>query len=237
VHSNSLGPPGPWLRNVALVEDHLMQRLHMVELVGAQRGLRVVHDSETLPELLRWLTHVHDGDRPDLAVLDLHSDHGPDATPEGVQQVLRAGVRVLVMSSYRSAAAVQAFMSVGVSAFVGKRDPEDEVIAAVWSALAGRPWRSTELDTLVSHPDRAPRLSDQEGRALSLFVSGLTVTEVARQLGVRPETAKTYLTRIRQKYADLGRPVRSRTDMAREALRDGLVGIDGLDRHSGASGI
>jgi len=224
VHSNSVGPSGVWPRNVALVEDHLLQRLHLLELVGAQRGLRVVHDSETLPELLRWLAQAHDVDRPDLAVLDLHSDHGPDATPEGVQQVLRAGVRVLVMSSYRSAASVRALIAVGVSAFVGKRDPEQEVVAAVWSALAGRPWRSAEVDALIGHRDQAPRLSDQEGRALALFVSGLTVIEVARQL-----------TRIRQKYADQGRPVRSRTDMAREALRDGLVGIDGLDRQTGAS--
>ena len=54
-----------------------------------------------------------------------------------------------------------------------------------------------------------------------LYASGHSTTEVARQMHVQYETAKTYLRRVREKYARAGRPASTKTDLIRRAAEDG----------------
>jgi transposase len=46
---------------------------------------------------------------------------------------------------------------------------------------------------------------------------------VARRLDVGYETAKSYLGRVREKYAECGRDARSKIDLRRRAVEDGLI--------------
>jgi DNA-binding CsgD family transcriptional regulator len=68
-----------------------------------------------------------------------------------------------------------------------------------------------------------PRLSEQERRALVLYVSGAKLAAVAHQLGLRYDTAKSYLDRVRAKYDRAGRPARTKLDLYHRAVEDGLV--------------
>ena len=51
----------------------------------------------------------------------------------------------------------------------------------------------------------------------------LPLKTVARHLNVSYETAKTYLDRIRDKYAQAGRPAPTKLDLRDRALEDGLA--------------
>jgi hypothetical protein len=42
-------------------------------------------------------------------------------------------------------------------------------------------------------------------------------------MGSSPHTAKEYLDRVRVKYANIGREVRTRTELYAQANRDGLL--------------
>lgn len=80
-----------------------------------------------------------------------------------------------------------------------------------------------ELATVIAgDPDR-PKLSIQEERALVLYASGLTLDAVAESIGVKPDTAKQYLERVKKKYAAVGRPARTKVDLSRVALADGYL--------------
>jgi DNA-binding CsgD family transcriptional regulator len=68
-----------------------------------------------------------------------------------------------------------------------------------------------------------PRLSSGEREALTLYANGHTMSEVAVLMGVRYETAKTYLRRVREKYGRAGRPTSSRADLIRRAAEDGYL--------------
>lgn len=76
-------------------------------------------------------------------------------------------------------------------------------------------------------PDRpdgpVPRLSGQERVVLIGYASGLTLGATARRAGVRPDTAKKYLERVKQKYADCGRESYTKLDLAVRAREDGLL--------------
>jgi DNA-binding NarL/FixJ family response regulator len=208
---------------IAVVEDHLLQRQRTEELLGGQAGLGVVSSVETLPEFIAWSRTIGVDQRPHLLVLDLVVDRGPNADPSMVAEVIASGTQVLVLSAMASPVLVREMLQAGAAGIVGKRDPEEAIVAAVWSVLGNRRWMSSELAAVLAGDEHRPHLSEQESRALVLYGSGLTLDAVAAALGVRPDTAKTYLDRVRRKYAEVGRTVRSKVELSRAATEDGFI--------------
>jgi DNA-directed RNA polymerase specialized sigma24 family protein len=54
-------------------------------------------------------------------------------------------------------------------------------------------------------------------------VEGSSTSQVAEQMNVQFETAKTYLRRVREKYTRAGRPTSTRSDLIRRAAEDGYL--------------
>jgi len=54
-------------------------------------------------------------------------------------------------------------------------------------------------------------------------VAGLSTAEVAQNMNVQYETAKTYLRRVREKYAKIDRPASRKADLIRRAAEDGYL--------------
>lgn len=224
------GEQGASYWRVAIVEDHVLQRRRTEELLDKQTGLVVVHASETLPELMAWLATTDVRTRPHVVVLDLVVDRGPSADPALVRRIVDSGTRVIVLSALASPPLVREVLRAGVSAVVGKRDTEADVVAAVWAVIQRKTWITPDLAAVMAGDAERPALSDQEERALILYASGLTLEAVAAALGVKPGTAKKYLARVKAKYAEAGRPVSSKVELSREAMRDGLIGLDPSQR-------
>ena len=69
----------------------------------------------------------------------------------------------------------------------------------------------------------AAHLSAAEERALRLYAQGYSTVEVAERMDIGYETAKTYLRRVREKYAKAGRPASRKSELIRRAAEDGLL--------------
>ncbi len=97
----------------------------------------------------------------------------------------------------------------------------DEVVAQVVAArrIRRRPGARSRIDPV----DRRPRLSVGERRALAHYAQGLTTVQVATEMGVGYETAKTFLRRVRAKYAAIDRPAGKRAELIVRAEEDGIL--------------
>jgi DNA-binding NarL/FixJ family response regulator len=73
---------------------------------------------------------------------------------------------------------------------------------------------------------RDAKLSSREQEILGLYASGETAASVAIHTGLSRETVAEYVSRIRRKYADAGRPALSRVDLYKRAVEDGLLAED-----------
>jgi len=213
----------PYQWSVAVVEDHLLQRKRTEELVAAQPGLRTVWSGETLPEFLAWVKDVREDDRPHLLLLDLMVERGPSVDAEAVEAVIRAGTRVLVISALASPALIRRVIRAGVDGVVGKRDSEADIVAAIWTALGRGHWMTPELASVIAGDENRPALSEQEERVLVLYASGLTIDGAAEALGIKADTAKKYLSRVKVKYAAAGRPASTKLELNEVARQDGLL--------------
>lgn len=213
----------PYRWNIAVVEDHLLQRKRTEELVAVQPGLHTVWSGETLPEFLAWIERAQGNERPHLLLLDLMVERGPSVTQEQVEAVIRAGVRVLVISALASPALIRRVIRAGVVGVVGKRDSEADIVAAIWTALGQGNWMTPELASVIASDDARPALSDQEERVLVLYASGLTLEGVAEAMGIKADTAKKYLSRVKAKYAAAGRPASTKLELNEAARQDGFL--------------
>ena len=208
---------------VAIVEDHLLQRRRTEGLIAAQRGLTLVWSGESMPEFDAWFASAPTGQRPHLVLLDLTVDRGPNVEPARVRELTSLGVQVLVVSAMASVGLVRKILKSGISGIVGKRDTEEDLVAAVWTVLGGGQWMTPELPHVLAGSANRPRLSDQEERALVLYASGHTLDDVAKALGVKKDTAKKYLSRVKSKYGEVGRPASTKLELNAVAQQDGYL--------------
>lgn len=205
---------------IAVIDDHALVRQGLVRALATHPALdiEVVHEGAD-PAAVLLLEPP-----PALVLLDLDLD----GTPVGAEVVLamvERGSSILVVSALGDARTIRALLAVGVAGFVSKREPTDSLVDAVSAVLRGESWTTPELASILASddaPDR-PQLSPQEHRVLVLYASGLTLDSVARRLDVRPGTVREYLDRVRAKYESSGRPARTKTELYREAVRDGLL--------------
>lgn len=103
--------------------------------------------------------------------------------------------------------------------------PATEPIASVVGEAASERHRS-HRGRARHAPDAAehrPRLSHSERRALAHYVQGHSTVQVAAEMGVGYETAKTFLRRVRAKYAAVDRPAGKRSELITRAEEDGIL--------------
>lgn len=208
---------------IAIVEDHLLQRKYATSLISRQQDMTVVFTGESLPEFVSWLRSSPEPKLPDLLLLDLMVDRHASANPETVKHLIDQGCSVVLFSALGSPPLVRKMVHAGVRGVLGKRDEDRNILAALRVVLDGGQWMSPELAQVISHDQQRPKLSDQEERVLILYASGLTLDAVAEAVGVKPDTAKKYLQRLKAKYAEAGRPLRSRTEIIKVAAQDGYL--------------
>ncbi len=172
-----------------------------------------------------WFELVQSDQFPtDLVLLDFQLQE-PVSIEARVRTCRAAGAKVIVLTSLDTVEARDRAFDAGASAFLSKAMPLGEVMETARRVMGmestGEPvrdWRP--LPKGAQHPAR-PKLSTSEREALALYASGYSMAEVASQMNVQYETAKTYLRRVREKYSRAGRPASTKADLIRRAAEDG----------------
>lgn len=208
---------------VAIVEDHVLQRARTEELLAREHDFDVVFSGMSAPEFTLWVRSIPLDQRPHLLLLDLMIERQPSVDGALVDMLIKAGLRIVVLSALSSPPLVMTVLRAGVNGVVSKRDPEDHILAASRAVLRGERWMTAELPTVIGSDAQRPHLSIQEERALVLYASGLTVDQVGAEMHISRDTAKQYLNRVKKKYTEGGVPVRSKLDFGRIAWADGYV--------------
>lgn len=158
----------------------------------------------------------------DLVLLDIDLGTGRPAA-EVTERLVGDGINVLLVSALADAALIRPAIAAGALGYVPKKVDTGVLREAVEAALAGEVYVSPDLAAVMMAAVSRPELSQQELSALRLYASGLTLETVARRMNVTPHTAREYLARVRRKYAEVGREVRTKTDMYAAALHDGIL--------------
>lgn len=212
----------PFRARLAILDDHEV----LLDSLGAWISVNAP-DFELVLSASTWIELVHSDNFPtDLVFLDFQLKE-PVSIEARVRTCRAAGAKVIVLSSFDSVEARQRALDAGAATFLSKTLPMHEVMDSARSIMGmdvspppQRDWRP--LPSGATHKLR-PKLSEGEIVALRHYAAGLSTAEVAAQMQVQYETAKTYLRRIREKYAKAERPASKRSDLVRRAAEDGYL--------------
>ncbi|GMA29761.1 LuxR C-terminal-related transcriptional regulator [Arenivirga flava] len=172
-----------------------------------------------------WSQFVHSAAFPtQLVILDFQLREQVSIEAR-VRTCRAAGAKVIVLSGLDSQEARDRALDAGAALFLSKSMPLAEVMDAARRLMgrAGRTRAVAPADEPAEAPLHRPRLSQGEQSALTLYALGNSTQEVADQLNVQYETAKTYLRRVREKYAKAGRPASRKAELIRRAAEDGYL--------------
>ena len=160
---------------------------------------------------------------PRVALLDVDLGNATPRVEESVAILVEAGIAVLMISAHDDARSIRAGLGAGALGFVPKRVSWDILQEALTTVAGDELYLSVDLASILSAAVETPDLSPRESDALRLYASGLSMTAVARKMGISPHTAKEYLDRVRAKYAAVGRTARTRTELYAAARNDGII--------------
>lgn len=217
--------PSSPTRRIGIVEDHESVVMGLRAMLADQTDLTIVTAAPTVPELLAAGTEL------DLVILDLRLADG-SSPKSNVEQLRAVGVEALVFTSAEDPYLVRLAAKAGVLGVLRKSEPTATVIAAITAAANGEQVVTTEWAAAI---DGDPGLQDvglspRQRDVLALYASGEKAARVASLTGLAPHTVNDYLGRIRAKYAEAGRPARTKTDLYKRAVEDGWLPIPTRDQ-------
>ncbi|WP_035718512.1 response regulator [Gordonia shandongensis] len=203
---------------VGMVDDHQSPVWGIERILERHDDLQLVCSAPTVGDLLEKSTAL------DVVILDLRLNDG--TTPrENVNRLAELDIVTVVYTSGEHPDLLRSAARAGTLGVVLKSASEDEILAAIRAAGSGEGVLTTEWAAAIDGDPNldAVDLSPQLQRVLTLYASGGTSASVGQELGVAPDTVNEYLKRIRQKYADAGRPTRTKLDLFKRAVEDGWL--------------
>lgn len=214
-------PAAPRVR-LAILDDHEVLLDSLSSWIGAN-----ALDFDVVLVAPTWLQLVHSPNFPtDLVFIDFQLKE-PVSIEARVRTCRAAGAKVIVLSSLDTREAKDRAIAAGAAEFLPKSMPMAAVMDAARRVMGiereGRPERQWRPLPVGAIPHSRPKLSPGEEEALRLYVTGYSTTEVAARMSVQYETAKTYLRRVREKYARVSRPASKKADLIRRAAEDGYL--------------
>jgi len=184
----------PALR-ILVIDDHPLFRAGVTAILTSESDLHVVGEAGTGMEGIAAFRVL----RPDVTLVDLKL---PDMDGDKVIATVRKDepeARFIVLTTYGGDAAARRSISAGAHGYLLKTSLINELIAAVRSVHAGRPYISPAVGKELSEHRGDECLTEREIEVLRAVAAGLENKQIARKLGISADTVKEHLSRTMAK--------------------------------------
>lgn len=180
---------------VAVADDHPVVRMAIEAAIDAVPTLRFVGAAADSSELVALL----DAAPCEVVVTDYAMPGGAHGDGLPLLDILRERypqLRIIVMTGLDQSVVIQSLYQSGITHILSKADDTAHVPAAIAAAWANRRYFSPSVAQILSAravPAKAT-LSPREREVLTLYVSGLSINEIALRLDRRKQTISTQKT-------------------------------------------
>jgi len=203
---------------LGIVDGQTLTRYGLRELVAQHSDIEIVAECQSAAEAPAMVAAA----RPDVVTVDVVLPDGDGLRLAREFRDRYADLGIVILTSQPEDDVLFRALETGVSAFVAKTAPLEEVLGAIrHAAVAASSFTASGLATAVARrramQDRLA-LSPRETEVLRLLHDGLSVPAIALEMFISVSTAKTYVARL---YEKLGAANRAQALMA--AMHHGLI--------------
>ena len=198
---------------VVLADDEAMVRAGLRLLIDGEPDLEVVGEAVDGEDAVRVVAQT----LPDVVLIDVRMPrvNGLDAARRILEHA--PSTRVLILTTFDEDEVVDEAMRRGVTGFLLKSSPPEDLVEAVRRASAGQgvidpsvvPGVIRRYGAAPAAPDRAPELdllTPRETDVLRMVGRGYSNAEIAAELFLGETTVKTHLGRVLDKLGLRDRP-------------------------------
>ena len=207
--------------NILIADDHTVVREGLKQILAAEPDMVVVGEAKNFGETLEVVRKLD----WDVLILDysMPGGNGLRVLKEIKQSYPRRPVLILSMHP-EDAIAISALRA-GAAGYINKECASEELTVAIRKAVSGKKYVSASLaEKLALELEEGSEgllhesLSDREYRVMWMIASGKSISNIAEELALSPNTVSTYRIRILKKLK-----LESNTDLVRYAIKHGLV--------------
>jgi two-component system, NarL family, nitrate/nitrite response regulator NarL len=194
------------MARIIVVDDHPLFRVGLSYALRSL-GFDVIAEASDGIEGVRRVTEL----KPDAVLLDAKMPRmdGLEACREIIRALPRT--RVVMLTTFSEPALIQAAKDAGAAGFVNKETEAERLAELLHKMLADEHY--TRFPTI-----ELPKLTTRELEVLRLMATGQSNKEIARALGLSPDTIKDHLENLYRKLE-----ASDRVTAAKRAQQLGLV--------------
>jgi len=191
---------------ILLADDHALVRRGLHYLLERANGIQVAGEASDGREAVRLAEEL----RPDIVIMDIGMPNlnGIEATAQIVKK--NPAIGVIILSMHADETYLVRALSAGAKGYLLKDSAENDLIRAVHTVHAGKPFFSPAIaQTLLedymrrlqqqSLQDSYDLLTDREKEILQLLAEGKSNKEVATLLDLSLYTVETHRSNLMQK--------------------------------------
>jgi len=210
---------------VLIVDDHTVVRKGIRALLETEPGITVVGEAGDGEAAVHKALAL----KPDVVLMDLVMPKldGVRATRELKEKL--PGVKILVLTSFAEDKRIVEAIEAGALGYLLKDSSPEDLLRAIREVHRGESSLHPKVvQRLISRLRGGERerewkeLSERELAVLRLIARGLSNREIAKELGISEPTVRTHVSNILRKLH-----LKSRTQAALYALREGLASLEG----------
>jgi DNA-binding NarL/FixJ family response regulator len=209
---------------VVMIDDHRLMREALCEMLMRTPGVTVVGQADngrTGAELVAELA-------PQVVVMDISMPdlNGIDATRRILAE--NPDVKVVALSMHDDPRMVAAMLKAGARGYVLKDAALADLRTALETVIAGRPYFSPQINSVLLNGFLSPRhstegmsafaaLTSREREVLQLVAEGRSTKDIADQLDLSVKTVEKHRTQLMEKL-----DLHSVAELTRYAIREGI---------------
>lgn len=207
--------------NIIIADDHPLVRQGLKQLLASEPDMLVVGEAKDATETLELARSLE----WDVLILDYSMPGGNGLVV--LKEIKRSYPRrpVLILSMHPEDAIAISVLRAGAAGYINKECASEELTVAIRKAVGGGKYVSTSLaEKLALELEDGSRarphesLSDREYRVMWMIASGKSITHIAEELFLSPNTISTYRIRILKKLK-----LEHNADLVRYAIKNRLM--------------
>jgi two-component system invasion response regulator UvrY len=214
---------------VILVDDHLIVRKGLLQVLGDADDIRIVADAADGVAAMRlirqWMGSQEGGPHLDVVLLDIAMP-GRDGL-EVLKQIKTEypSLPVLMLSTYPDRQFALRCLRAGAAGYLNKSIDPDDMLAALRKAASGGVYLTPAVAELLASSisevmDKPAHeaLSQRESQVFRMLAGGQSVGQIALSLNLSSNTVSTYRARVLEKTG-----TRNDVELALYAVRQQVV--------------